>query len=80
MKTSLTKMFNLNQDCVLINCHNCCYKSIDTQSKELSNAATNDLFICHVNIISLSKNIDRFKNFQTNLQEKLTLFALAKLG
>ena len=73
-------MFNVDQNCVLINSHDC-YKSIDTSSKELSNAALNGLFICHVNIVSCSKNINKLEEFLDKFAKTTsTLFALAKLG
>ena len=72
-------MFNIDYY-VLINRGNCCYKSIKTLSSELSNTASNDLFICHVKIFSLSKNIEKLEEFLDKFTKKLTLFASAKLS
>ena len=71
-------MFNIIKDCILINLHDCCNKSIDTLSKELSNAASNDLFICHVNIVRLSKNIYNLEEFLDKFSRKIEIICFSE--
>ena len=57
-------MFEVDQECVLFNRHDC-YKSIDALSKKLSNAASNDLFVVSTlsgSIDKLEESLDKFTN------------------
>ena len=73
-------MFTVDQRCVLINRHDCCYKSIYSilYQRSYLNAASNDLFICRVNILSLSKNIDKLEEFLEKCTRKIDIICISQ--
>ena len=55
-------MFDVrHKDALSVN-NDCSYKTIQATARDLSQAAPTDLFVCHINIVSLLKNMEKLKN------------------
>ena len=52
----------------------CQYKTIKAVSDELTLTKQSSLLKCHVNIVSLQKNIDQLKEFLSEFLKKLISF------
>ena len=71
-------MFDVrHKDALSVN-NDCSYKTIQATARDLSQAAPTDLFVCHINIVSLIKNMEKLEEFLQNFSRKIDIICLSE--